>query len=613
MVYTKKDLPANKSKHAYGLYFVTLIFKTEVLLNFLLTNSIIIIIFWSLHIISLFYIYVIYSRLAIDDPINTVFSVLKEREQDLLDEIQRRNELEDKLAETMEKIFNQNEEFQEILDNTGLLIFIKDLAGKYVRANRAFEDLIKLPREQIIGKTDFDLFNAKDAEIFHANDQEILATKLTLKMLETLTIDGFTKTFVSVKFPLGAKNRIYGICGIATDITDRLRTEEELWKAQKLESLGFLASGIAHDFNNYLMGAQSFLSFIEMEPDNPDEVKQNVETIKIALNKATVLTRQLITFAKGGNPIKKTINIKDLIMENAMFVMHGQKVKLQYENIIDCTLEIDPNQISQVLQNILLNAIQAIEKDYGIITINMKIEKNDETNEKLNSILPKGEYLKIQIKDNGMGIQPDHLKKVFDPYFTTKKNGTGLGLAISYSIVKRHGGHILIDSEINKGTIVSIFLPIYEVEQNIPTQQSTKQNLKFTGKVLIMEDDEMIANGLSRLLEKIGLEPEITNNGSDAIERFGIAKEMGQPFDFVILDLTVPGGMGGKECMEYLLKIDPNTIGIVSSGYSNDPILANPKDYGFFGILEKPYTYNDLYEQVKRIMEIREKNERSKA
>ena len=607
LIFTKTDLPFNKTKYEYIAFFISLLFKHESLLKYLYTGSNIIVIFWTFHLICLFFVYLQYTRLTIDDPINTIFSVLKEKEQDLIDEIERRNELEEKLAEAMEKLIIQNTEFQEILDNTGLLIYIKDLEGKYLRANRAFQKIVKLTQEEIIGKTDFDLFPMKEAEIFQINDKQILETRTTIKVLETLTIDGITHTFISVKFPLGIKDEIYGICGISTDITERLRTEEELWKAQKLESLGFLASGIAHDFNNYLMGAQSFLSFIEMEPENQEEVKKNVEIVKSALQKAATLTKQLITFGKGGAPIKKPNNIKNIIKESTEFVMHGKKVKLVYKAMFDCVIEADSNQISQALQNILLNAIQAIEHDYGVIEIGMGYKKVDISNESLSEILPQGEYLKISIKDNGIGIPPEHLTKLFDPYFTTKKDGTGLGLTITYSIIKRHNGHISVESEVDKGTTFYIYLPNSKSELKIEPVKPTQQCTQYSGKVLIMDDETIICKGLSRLLEKIGFNTEITYNGTEAIEKYGIAMEKNEPFDFVILDLTVPGGMGGKECMQAILKIDPKAIGIVSSGYSNDPILSDPKSFGFFEMLEKPYTAQDLYEKAKKIMEFKQK------
>ncbi len=386
---------------------------------------------------------------------------------------------------------------------------------------------------------------------------------------------------------------------------ERSRVEEEFRKHQKLESIGVLAGGIAHDFNNLLTAIRGNVQLAQMYPMNK-ELEQCLTETEKATERAMDLTRQLLTFSKGGDPIKKSANIEKILEHAATFVLRGAKTKCEFA--FDPNLKpvyVDPGQISQVIDNLVINANQAMP-DGGIININAETVQVDQT-----SSLPfhPGEYVKITIQDHGTGIKENNLAKIFDPFFTTKKTGTGLGLSTCYTIVKRHEGHITVESEVGQGTTFIIYLPVAE-EIIVPQAKRNKtEDTKIdSGKILLMDDQESIRVILEKMLKTMNCECECTAEGSQAVRAYVKALESGEPFDMVFMDLTIPGGMGGRETIEELLKVDPNVIAIVASGYSNDPVMAHYKDYGFKGKLEKPFKMEDLRKLLKELLRERKNN-----
>ena len=314
--------------------------------------------------------------------------------------------------------------------------------------------------------------------------------------------------------------------------------------------------------------------------------------------RAKDLTHQLLTFSKGGEPIKKLVFLPGLIKEVANFTLRGSNVKCDFSFSEDqCRAEVDEGQVSQVIQNFILNADQAMPEG-GMILISADNIIVDSSN-----LLPieEGMYVKITIRDNGTGIPADHLQKIFDPYFTTKQKGSGLGLTVSYSIIKRHGGHIEAKSEDGAGTEFSIYLPASSELLEEATEAKEEAGISLC-TVLVMDDEETVQKVSTKMLETLGHNVECAVDGKEAIELYKKAKEAERPFDIVILDLTIPGGMGGKETIEELRKIDSNVKAIVSSGYSNDPVMAEPEKYGFTGMVSKPFKVEDLSEVLRSVL-----------
>ncbi len=385
---------------------------------------------------------------------------------------------------------------------------------------------------------------------------------------------------------------IIGYAFIMRDISERKKMEEDLLKTQKLESLGILAGGIAHDFNNLLTAVLGNISVAKRSANSDPASYVILLDAEKALYRAKDLTHQLLTFSKGGSPVKRVTPVERLVSDAAEFALRGSNVilKLQFADNLR-NIEGDEGQLSQVFYNLVINARQAMPKG-GTITIrchNASIGRN--------SLPPlkKGEYVKVAIEDRGTGIPEKNLQKIFDPYFTTKKEGSGLGLATSYSIIKNHDGHITVESSPGIGTTFSIYLP--STDKRLPEGAAKGKTLfKGRGRILVMEDEETIRLILQKMIAEIGYEADFAVNGEQAIELYAKARESANPFDAVLMDLTIRGGMGGEECIHHLLEFDPSVKAIVSSGYADAPVIANYRDYGFTDIITKPYQIEDLSE-----------------
>jgi signal transduction histidine kinase len=374
------------------------------------------------------------------------------------------------------------------------------------------------------------------------------------------------------------------------DITERKRLEEELRKAHKLESLGVLAGGIAHDFNNLLTGILGNISLAKVMTDPNLKSFKRLEEAEKAVYHARDLTQQLMTFSKGGSPVKKTASIGQIVMDSASFVLRGSNVRCRFsvpENV--WPVKVDEGQMNQVINNLIINADQSMAEG-GILEI--VIENLNAASENEMS-LTKGRYVKISISDRGVGIPEQHLHKIFDPYFTTKQKGSGLGLATVYSIIKKHDGYIGVESKLGVGTTFQVYIPASETGLLEVTERKENPHAG-SGKILVMDDEEIIREVAAEILGHLGYITEVCCDGSEAIELYRQAIATKEPFTAVIMDLTIPGGMGGKETMKKLQEIDKGVVGIVSSGYCNDPILSSYGDYGFSGIVGKPYSLDEL-------------------
>ncbi len=391
---------------------------------------------------------------------------------------------------------------------------------------------------------------------------------------------------------------LIAVIELLEDITDKLKLDEELIKAEKLESVGVLAGGIAHDFNNILTSILGNISLARIETAEGLDISQLLHEVEQAAVRAKDLTQQLLTFSKGGAPIKRASSICDLIQESAMFAIRGSNVKIEYsipESMY--SLEVDEGQISQVISNLVINANQSMPEG-GIISIECD---NIDTASSIDLPLKEGRYIRLKISDQGVGISETHLKKIFDPFFTTKQRGSGLGLATTYSIIRSHLGHIEVTSKLDEGTTFTIYLPA--LSEKIKSKYSNRSTLKKgSGRILIVDDEQPVLKLASMVFGKLGYEPITAADGKEALDIYKKAMSDNNPIDVVLLDLTIPGGMGGKETIKKLKQLDPNVTAVVSSGYANNPLMAQYASYGFAGRVAKPYKVTDLSETIKNVL-----------
>lgn len=383
---------------------------------------------------------------------------------------------------------------------------------------------------------------------------------------------------------------------VASDITERKRIDQEQERIAKLESIGMLAGGIAHDFNNLLTGIMGNTSLLKIQNTNPSIAGQ-LEKIEQAALRAKDLTTQLLTFSKGGAPIRELTSIALLLNNEIDFALGGSSIKCHKNISSDLwNAEVDKGQFTQVLHNIVLNSIQAAEYigELHVIASNCKLGKHNSFS------LAQGSYITIVIRDNGPGIVEENLTKIFDPYFTTKSSGNGLGLATAYNIIKKHGGHISASND--EGAVFTLLLPAVEEEPvTIELDHQTPNSLN--AKILVMDDDPLVLDVLTEILTQLDCSAMTAENGEDAIAIFEQEQATDEPFDLVILDLTIPGGMGGEETLHHLKAIDSGVKAIVSSGYSINPVMAEYERYGFGGVVSKPYKIEEMYEVLAQLLQ----------
>lgn len=496
-----------------------------------------------------------------------------------------------------EEAKRESQEFAgNIIDSSVDMIIATDKNRKIIEFNRAAEETFGYKNIEIKG-ADIQVLYADVEKGKELYDEVLRKGHIRQEMFYKRKNGVVFPVMLSSSVLLNTKGDLVGVMEISRDITELKKMEKELLKAHKLESIGVFAGGIAHDFNNILTAILGNVS-LAMFTDDAQEVKIRLRETENAAIRAKDLTQQLLTFSKGGAPIKKTASIIELIRDSANFASRGSDVKCEFEISNDLyPVDVDEGQMSQVINNLVINAIQAMPGS-GRIWI---IGENIDLDENKLPPLKKGRYIKITVKDRGIGIQEEFLSRIFEPYFTTKQKGNGLGLATSYSIIKNHGGLINVESTFRVGTTFHIYLP---VSSNIAEkkQHKGKQLLFGEGRILIMDDDDAIRLILGKMLNQLGYEVEYAKDGSEAIMYYKKSLKSGKPFDAVIMDLTIPGGMGGKVCIRELLSIDSGARVIVSSGYSNDPVIGNYRQIGFCGYVAKPYRLEDLSKVINDVL-----------
>jgi PAS domain S-box-containing protein len=395
-----------------------------------------------------------------------------------------------------------------------------------------------------------------------------------------------------------ASGRPIGAVLVLRDVTHRSRLEADLLRASKMESIGVLAGGIAHDFNNLLSIVMGNLSLALLDEQAKSAAGKWLNAAERATLRARDLTHQLLTFAKGGEPVRTAVPLAEVVRETAQFALHGSAVRCEFDIADDLRpADADKGQISQVVQNLVINAVQAMA---GGGSIKLRLQNETLVADGV-ATLPAGDYLRLEISDTGRGIPPEHVARIFEPFFTTKESGSGLGLATVYSVIQKHSGHIAVESVVGSGTTFLIRLPAAKVEPaKVASAPSAFEPLR--GRVLFMDDEEQIRLMTKALLERLGLEVKLASDGTEAVLAYAQARTDGEPFDVVVFDLTIPGAMGGADAIREILKLDPQARGIVSSGYSSDPVMANFRAHGFKGSVPKPYRVADLSRILRDVM-----------
>jgi PAS domain S-box-containing protein len=525
-------------------------------------------------------------------------------------QIDQREQAKQALVESEQKLVN-------IINFLPDATFVIDTNGKVIAWNKAIEILTGVKAQDMLGQGEYEY-----ALLFYGERRPILidlvlGAEKGIENYPGITKQDHTLTAI-VHFPffkggekylfgkasalLDSHGEIVGSIESIRDITDHIlslhKVEGERLKFSKLESLSILAGGIAHDFNNILTAILGNIDLAMLGGTIGEGGMESLSEAEQACLRAQGLARQLLTFAKGGAPVKKATSLVKLLGETVKLSLAGSR-SLWDLSLPDnlWSVEIDEGQISQVISNLLINADQAMSQG-GIIKIaaeNIIIEKGADLP------LSQGEYVKIRITDQGPGIPKEYLDKIFDPYFSTKEKGSGLGLATAYSIIKSHSGHIKVLSQLRVGTTFEIYLPAMRATA-FDTEDYFATLIKGQGKILVLDDDEKIRDVLCRMLAQLGYQAESASDGRQAIEKFVQAMETGKKFDAVILDLTIPGGMGGKETLGNLLRIDPQVKALASSGYSDDPIMAGFQKYGFCEVIAKPYKIMELSKILQEVL-----------
>ncbi len=460
-------------------------------------------------------------------------------------------------------------------------------------ANRQFLKLLEMPADEIIGKRIYDYICKVDDTMCDRCKAVTASNQISKSTIKMIKSSKGKETHIDISMIPFSYENSKAVMMIIHDITHKKELEQEIVKSQKFESIGLMAGGIAHDFNNYLSGIMGYISLARMMTGRNSEQAEAFTKAEKACTAARNLTHQLLTFSTH-NPLEIEPISLDTIIEESINLVSGSihsGCTLNIKNGLG-TARVDPVQITQVVHNLILNADQAMP-DGGNITVAGKLITVTETD-----YLPlePGIYAEITFRDQGSGINLDNSTRIFDPYFSTKENGRGLGLSTTYSIMKNHGGHIRYETEKNVGTTFFIYLPILgeSGESSENRLQNTKQEIPNAGRILLLDDEEMLRDSTMLMLEEIGFQTIGVEDGDAAVEAYSHALKKENPFDLVILDLTLPRGMDGLETLSALKSIDPDVRAVITSGYSSSPVITAFQEHGFCGYLKKPYTLDQL-------------------
>ena len=536
-----------------------------------------------------------------------------------------------------QRLADEKEQLAVTLRSIGEGVITADTQGRLMLINGVAEHLTGWTQAEVTGRSTCEVLRlayTTGGEPCEDYVTRVLQTGTPVEVSKNLLLrsrDGRERLIVLTATPIrGHGGQIKGVVTIFRDSTSEQKREEELQKASRLESVALLAGGIAHDFNNILTTVLGHIALAKNRTVPPETV---INTVEKGCLYATDLTRQLLSFAKGSVPNRRVEPISEIIQESVDFGLHGTRLRCVFDLPDDLLpVEVDRNQIHQVINNLVINAAQATRENG---TLRVSAHNVSITYEQPVATLAPGRYVQISIQDNGSGIPPEHLSRIFDPYFTTKEAGSGLGLASAYSIIKKHDGLLQVESEVGQGTTFFIYLPAHEPRATLDLPMLTPPPTALTSitlsdtmntrkvedlppsvpgamapdqhrekYILFMDDEEILQELVSAMLSYLGYEVVCASDGVEAIEHYQRARAAERPFSIVMVDLTVPGGMGGFETVQRLRALDPDMKAVVSSGYSNDPILANYKQHGFSGVIAKPYQMAELDKVLQEVIDL---------
>jgi PAS domain S-box-containing protein len=521
------------------------------------------------------------AQLATD--VNTTLESLQQTQRD-----------KDRMAEELER---DRKRLHDYFDHANDLIFALDSGGKVTMVNQSACSVLGYEEKDLLGRSILDIVSPDGREVMLRANDEIGSGDIVARSVNVLTRDGNRRTLDLSGQRHWDNGQATGTFYIARDITDRLRLEHDLLHNEALASLGTLAAGIAHDFNNVLTVAKGSISLADSSLEEPTESQHHLEVARAAVDRAQALAGQLLTFSRGGAPVKENVDVESIVREVARFALSGSNVALQVSvHGVLPAVEADRNQLFQVVQNIILNARDAMLSG-GTLDIALRCQTVSE--EHPFGIATPGDYVVIRIADSGSGIAPEDMKLLFDPFFTTKPSGHGVGLSTARSIARRHGGDLLIESVANKGTTVWLCIPVaHGPATQAQLAKPEGEPVSATGRLLVMDDEQTVADVTCAMARRLGYETTAVPDGEAALTAYAQAVSEQHPFDLVIMDLTVPGGMGGREAVQKLHELYPDARVIVSSGYSDDASIAEYAQRGFVASLAKPYTM----EQLERVL-----------
>ncbi|MCF6291373.1 MAG: PAS domain S-box protein [Desulfobacterales bacterium] len=488
--------------------------------------------------------------------------------------------------------------FRSLFDLSPQAIALSDVeTGRLLDVNRTFCELTGYTKDEVVGRT------APEVGFYSREDRWRFITELKASgEVHDLEMDfrarnGSVLTALMFAKLIRIRDESF-IIVVFHDITEKKKLEKELLKTHKLESLGILAGGIAHDFNNLLTAILGNITLAKASLQPGDKIFDLLAETEKSSYRARGLTQQLLTFSKGGAPIITITSARELIRDSARFSLCGANVRCEFSLADDLLpVAIDEGQIGQVIQNIVNNACQAMPAGG---TIHIRAE-NVVVNHQDGLALKQGRYIRISIRDEGHGLPAEHLDKIFDPFFTTREKGNGLGLAICYSIINNHGGMVTVESEPGRGSTFHVFLPVAAGKDPV-LEEVSEELIRGRGRILVMDDEDVVSEVTANMLHHLGYGAALARDGLEAIDLYKQAYDAGRPYDAVILDLTVPGGMGGRETIKELLKIDPRIKAIVVSGYATDTMMVDYRQNGFSGVISKPYRISELSRTLHNVL-----------